>query len=514
MAMSTPTRWAELGKIGDTFAEESESLLKRGHRGVGPYQTRRHNGTISFALRLPFGGNTQFIQPSKWMDNSTINQFSLGNITHSMGIQELDKTILGQDTLNDLLRKMTESEGIQRYEVIRKLIFYCSLEQLSHILPKAIAPEFYKWYPKGRILFLSGVPELHEALAALRVMGAAVDIADRDYDHLKRIGNIKMLEDLQSAGIFCSSKHLSIPIAMLLPKLYGFTAGKVLLGFLFLLDEPIPEVRQNYPRSGLEFVRSDATPLFHQAIDARVEDITPDLVDKFALIDHKFTSSDIRKFVSQYITHLNGLASYLLDPSNFKNQQTNKWIGLAHYRAWLSFERITDEVIFMLTDDNAFLRKMSLFRIFDQLAGLVTEENSALAEVFKQFLLPTGKDDLIADGLRAYDGEVGKHLVQNLQSARIELRKIVLDSVYIPGKVDKNASTVTIDDSTVVSADEYVVGMVREIRNTYHGYYTNHFDKFLAISTGNTPDSLPVLGVLAYLAFLAKPKIFIGRTWD
>ena len=514
MAMSTSTRWAELGKVGDTFAEKLEAILKRLHRQGGPYQTRRQNGTISFALRLPSKGNTQFIQPTKWMDKSTINQFSLGDLTHSLSIQELNATTLGQETLKKLLSKMTESEGIQRFEVIRKIIFFSSTEQLAPILSKAIAPEFYRWYPDGRILFLREVPELNLALASLRIMGAILDLADRDYDYLKRIGSIKMLKDLQSAGIFDSSKHLSIPIAMLLPKLYVFTAGKVTLGFLFLLDEPIHDVRQNYPRSGLEFVRSDASPLFHQAIDASVEDITLNLADKYALIDQIFTSSDIRKFVLQYITHLNRLVRYLLDPSNFMYQQTDKWIGLAHYRAWLSFERLADEVIIMLTDDNAFLKKMALFRIFDQLAGLVTEEKSAQAKIFKQFLLPIGEDDLIADGLRAYDGEVGKHLVQILQSARSELREVVLDSVYIPGMVDKNAATVTLADSTVISVDEYVNSMVREIRNTHHGYYTKRFDKYLAISTGNTPDSLPVLGVLAYLAFLAKPQLFIGRTWN
>jgi len=165
-----------------------------------------------------------------------------------------------------------------------------------------VAPEFFLEYPGGKILFLSGSPNLHLALAALRVLGFAIELADRDFQQIQSIGPFRMLADVQGMGVFYPGKHLSIPIAMFLPRLYGFAAGKVSLGFLFLFDKPIPEVRGFYPRSGLEFVRSEASSLFRQSVDLEVDKITSQAVDKFTLLLREFTSKQIEDFLKKMIS--------------------------------------------------------------------------------------------------------------------------------------------------------------------------------------------------------------------
>ena len=101
-----------------------------------------------------------------------------------------------------------------------------------------------------------------------------------------------------------------------------------------------------------------------------------------------------------------------------------------------------------------------------------------------------------------------------LIETREELRRVVLDSIYVPGRCDKDKGVVTLLNSEVVDADDYVVNMVRELRNTYHGYHTSKFDQYLSTSTGNTPDTLPLIGLLAFLALLAKPNLFVERYWN
>ncbi len=41
-------------------------------------------------------------------------------------------------------------------------------------------------------------------------------------------------------------------------------------------------------------------------------------------------------------------------------------------------------------------------------------------------------------------------------------------------------------------------------------YYTSGFEKYLAISSGDTPDSLPIVGALAFLALAGRPDLFIN----
>ena len=76
-----------------------------------------------------------------------------------------------------------------------------------------------------------------------------------------------------------------------------------------------------------------------------------------------------------------------------------------------------------------------------------------------------------------------------LVTSREELRNVILDSVYVPGRVDKLKQVVTLLNGSTVHSDTYVRNTIRELRNTYHGYYTKWFDEYLVISTGNTPDN-------------------------
>lgn len=502
-------RWALLGKIGDRYAEKSFDMLKR----WGPYTAQKKHGEISFAVSFSERGASSLLRNSDWMDQTTITLFDQGKFPQGHTAKDIDKFSLPPNSTASLPKLLAARSGIHRFERICRIIFHSSLAQLTTVLTQIVAPDFFKSYPKGHILYVDADPRFHMALGALRVLGFTSDLADRNYDELAKLGPFRMLSDVQDAGVFYPGKHLTIPIALFLPMLYGFVSQKVTLAFLFVFDTPIPEVREFYPRSGLEFIRAGASGLFRQSVDVDVQNVHTERIDKFALIIRQFNNTQFREFTDEYLSHLSHFASFMVDPSNFSRTGTNEWAGLTHYRAWLSIERIADEVIVMLTDDSAFLRKMALFRIMDQLASLVSEDIRAQSDIFKQFLLPGTGPDRIADGLDAYKSEIGKHLCALLIVTRNELREVVLDSVYVSGKVDRSREVVTLPDSSVIGFDDYVANTVRELRNTYHGYYTKQFDKFLAISSGDTPDSLPLIGALSYLALVAKPQLFVGRAW-
>jgi hypothetical protein len=507
------TEGAVLGEIGDSFAENSANMLSR----IGPYRITRSDGKIKFSLRWKYSKSAKLLTSSEWFSSTNIGQFNLSSFPASPGLPEIDRTCLTDDQINRIEQLLTDREGFHRFHMMSKIIMWASLSQLQPIIRGKLAPLFFTWYPKGRFIFVMGSPEFNMALAALRMMGAARDLDAFNYSRSTDVPAFSMLSSLQNVGLFYPGKHLSIPIAMFLPRLYGFAASKVALSFLFVLDEPIEESRGYFPRSGLEFVRSEASNLMKESVDIDLSDLSGlsvEQLDTFSIFPKKFSHSEFRNFMMQYLSKFNSYLSFVLNPTNFTDDETNVWIGLSHYRAWLSVERIADEVLHMLTDVSPFLRKMAFFRVIDQLSCLISEEYRLQSTLFKQLLLPGEASDIISEGLTRYKGSIAKYLKVRLKEARADLKRVCIESIYIQDHVDYKGGKVQLGDDSCVDFDEYVTCMVREVRNTHHGYYTKRFDRYLSISTGNTPDSLPVIGILAYLSLIAAPELFIRRSWD
>lgn len=505
------TRWVTLGKNNDKFAKKTRELLRR----CEPFSTREIDGEICFGLKISAFKNKPILHRTKWAFHSSGEaSISYSPFLPPMSKETIDDSHIPKNIIQELPSFLDSLEGIKRFERLQRVIYYSSLSQLNDVLNQIVLPTFFRWYPTGEWFFSTANRDFNIALAALRVIGGARDLTDRDYDQLLAMGSFKMIIAAQSGGVFYGNKYLSIPFTMLLPAMYGFIASKVVFSFAFLFDEPIKEIRSPFPRSGLEFFRSDASNLFGQMENFDVKDLPPEAIDTFRLLPQSFSKLEVKEFIDQYISKLNQFLIYMVDPANFVTSSHNQWAGLAHYRTWLDFERLTDEVIYLLTDDSPFLRKLALFRILDQVSSLKTSKRAEQAEVFRQLILPNGKNDLLTKGLENYTGAVANSIKKLLKSLRSELRNTVLDSIYIPGVYDKESDLIKFSDGKTLNSTDYITGVIRELRNTHHGYHTDQFDRYLQISSGNTPDSLPGLGLLLYLALISKPEIFLTRDWS
>ena len=503
------TKTAILGPESEPFAENCATLISR----HGPYQVARDGGLISFRLKPAYRQPFSLIRTTNWLNSVSLSQFDPSPFGTFRGIANVDRLQIQPASISHIPGILARYDGVPYFERICRTIFNSSFTQLRPILSSVISPSFFGRYPQGRVLAVWGGDELHTALAVLRVIGAASDIAGRDFKQLERFGDLRMLHEAQTAGIFYVGKHMSVPVAMFLPRMYSFVAHKVLVAFTFLLDEHLEDVRIPFPRSGLEFIRSSASGLFRQDLGLSLEDITPAAIDRFALLTTSFGQEDMRSFIRQYVRNLSHFIRYILDPANFTSAQDGRWAGLAHYQAWLSFARMTDEALLMLTDDTSYLRKSALFRILDQLASLMTSNDSLQAAAFRDLLIPPQARDPISEGLALYKGAIGAHLSRLLPELRQELISVSLASIYVPGLIDAQAGTVSLRDGRRLSPSEYATSLVRELRNTEHAYYTRNFDNILAVSSGATPETLPLIGVLAYLALISRPDLFILREW-
>lgn len=503
-------RWVSLGAINDDYAKKSRDFLRR----MGPYSTREISGNICFGLKISAFTDKKMLIRSKWSASTDVSNLGdLAQFFNEQTRQDADRFFISQQKMKEANTILEARQGIQRLERFQRFVFYSSLDQLPVILHQVLLPKFFSWYPKGEWMFVSANRNLNIALAALRVLGGVNELADRSFEQFEALGSFRMMTEAQPGGVFYGNRHLSIPFMLFLPVMYGFVASKVTLSFVFLLDQPLPEIREPHPRSGLEFFRTASSTLFSQHPDGDIDNLTPAEVDTFQLIKQEFKKDEVRYFFNEYLENLNSFITHLIDPANFIGSDGKTWVGLDHYRTWLTFERLADEVIFLLTEDSPYLRKLAAFRILDQVSSLASEKPNSQPSFFRDLLLPSS-DDLIAEGLKRYTGTIGLHLQELLIKIRSELKKTVLESIYVPGRYDPILETVKVSEGPSISANEYVTGVVRELRNTYHGYHTKQFDTYLLINTGETPNSLPLLAVMAYLALLACPQLFITRKWS
>jgi len=490
------TNWAVLGPEGDPFAEKASRILQNS----GAYKCRRQGGTLYFTLNLAVYQNP-LLRFSKWVGrDGPLSLLDFQDYPVGVSLGAIDQVYMDPPAFAKLSAMVERGTGFQYFEAVKHLVLGSAASQLQTTLAGTVAPEFFRRYPQGHILFVSGTDDLQKALSVLRLLGAAGTLPEFDLS-LEGPPPLKLLNSIQGAAVFQPAKLLAAIFAVFLPRLYGFVADKVILGYLFLLDECIPEVREPFPRSGLEFVRAEASLLFRQRGLAAMGQQP---VDTFPLVQQPFAMDEMCAFFEECLKKLTEFLTFVIDPMHFVGDVTRRWSGLGHYQVWLAFARICDELIYMLTDDTSFLRKMALFRILDQLATLATRTLSGQVGRFNDLLLPRAGTDIVAEGLRRYKGKVARHLETLLGQTRAELRTCVLGSIYIPGRYREVDQKVELPGGEVVEAQCYVKDTVRELRNTYHGYHTKNFDKYLAISTGNTPDSLPLLGVLACLALLAS----------
>lgn len=496
------SRWIVIGDKKDPFAQKTWEILQR----VELYSTREIDGDICFGLKISAYQEHAMLYRTKWYDQGS----SFPSIDFNEFIPRKVRGDVDKFSKN-VPPKLKPLEGIQAFLLMQRAIHYTPLEQLHTTLESIFLPYLFERYPNGCWFFSTPTQDFHMALTALRALGAVVELADKDYSRLLSYSPSKMMTGAQPGGIFNGNKIFSIPLALFLPVMYGFVAAKINYSFVFLLGDPIPEIRESFPRSGLEFFRSAATTLFSQQIDAGREEITPELVDTFRLVDIDFGTSQIREFLDQYCEKLNIFFRYIVDPANFVDGISESWSGFSQYRTYMAFERLADEVILLLTEDTPYLRKMAAFRIFDQISALITKDHGSQAQWFGRLIIPGSRHDRIMEGLEELEGDVAKDLRSLLVKTREEILSEVLDSILVPGLYDVNEKIVEIPDGTTMRAKEFVRSVIRELRNTHHGYHTRNFDQYLSISTGSTPDSLPLIAVIAFFAVIAKPKLFFTR---
>jgi hypothetical protein len=507
------TRWALLGKEGEEFSEFAADILEK----RSPYQVTRRIGNIYFRTSFEDKVSQKPIEVSSQITRKVYKNkanYRLLVHQHQLYKQYLNVFALSDEQISGIKENLDKHDNFSKFNTLSKYVFYASNNQIESTLSDIILPSFFNWFPDGAVLIATIDASLYTRLTALRALGAIDKLGKRKIKSKDQFINFLALENVQPPGLARPSKYLAIPLSLSLPKPIGFLATRMVDTIIFLFGKHYDDIRGDSPRSGIEFYRSAASLILNEdksVVDEKGElSLDINTIDTFPLVNKEFSQEAWIAFIRQFIVRLNKFFVYLTDPSNFVNDD-NEWASITQYYTWLSFERLCDETILLITEENQYLRKMALFRILDQLASLGHSDHRRQTAAFSDFLLPSTNPDSIEKSLLLYKGEIAEYLSGELILIREKLLSTIIDSVVFKDMKDSKNMKINLLNGEQLTYAAYTKKIVRAIRNTAHGYSP---DEYLITNKGNLPDKISLLAVIALLAFIAEPKNFLRSTWN
>jgi hypothetical protein len=506
-------RWALIGQESEIFSEFVADLLTK----RSPYEVSRRKGKVYFRTSFEDKVNEKLIKISSRLTKKNYKEagnYRLLDYKNPLYKRSIGQYELSKEQLEKIKDTIENKDGFHRFKSFSTHIFLASQDQIKMILHDILLPSFYDWYPEGEVYIASIEASLNARLTALRILGGLDRLGGRNINSKNKFVNFLALEDVQPSGVAQPARYLAVPLTLSLPRPIGFLAPRIIDSLIFLFGNSLDDVRGTFPRSGIEFFKSQASLLLHEdksTINEKGEFLLDlERLDTFKLVRKEFSKEAWWNFTKQYVDRLNDFFLYLTDPSNF-TKDSGEWASITHYFVWLSFERLCDEAILLLAEENQYLRKMAFFRILDQLAFLKHSDQRSQVSSFGEFLLPKTVPDPIEKGLTRYKGEIAKYLLNELTSIRLDLKRTIINSVVLNDMKDNKNMEIKLPSGEQVSYDDYVRKIVRAIRNTAHGYSP---DKLLITNRGNLPDNISLLAVLALFAFIAEPKNFLRPSWN
>lgn len=182
-------------------------------------------------------------------------------------------------------------------------------------------------------------------------------------------------------------------------------------------------------------------------------------------------------------------------------------------------EGLRDDDIDILASEEPPNGKLTVFEMADvlqELRGALRQQDGQ--GLFKRLFNPTEALALCQPPLALLPSAARPFFQSMAETVYGELRNTVAASVWIKDKVKDGRVLVRARDlrrEEWEGLDEFIGTVMRALRNTHHGYFsrldnTNRPSRYLAMSTGNLPDSLGSLALIWVLCVLADTEAITG----
>lgn len=382
-------------------------------------------------------------------------------------------------------------------------------------------PWFFNLYPQGKILalkFNSG----YEARIALLRWGNLLSIYDSsEIQKLKDIPieRIQMMADLHETGIINVKPYFMAVSNLFYPYAHSFVVGGY--GYLLVLftHETSMLDRGPYPQTRMDMHK----------VHTLMQGDKPDLSSKPTVRQgwlgryvptQYFTSDALPILFRHFVSRFNHFLRLRLDITNYRDGDDIDFISA--FEEYYTFDRLTLELNVCQTATDGFSSRASSFAILDKFQELITIPAVNKDKLMHHFVGKGFKNKTLLPNLQKYPSPFSLFFTSECDGIYDVVHQKVLgkDGLWMtyrrkPSGVqtrhwDKTSKSFQ-ENPSLYSEDEFVGEIVRAIRNTHHGYISDHdkrrrFAIFVSMHTGQLPDEFTAIPQLIWLAVIQDPE--------
>ncbi len=399
-------------------------------------------------------------------------------------------------------------------------IQFCPAERLTDFMREHVLPAFFEAHPRGEVLVFMDNDAFQSRFAALR---AGYTLSQYPLSELQASGvdRFGTLSEWQSAEVPLQTRTVSaLGTLAFYPFVPYLHAGPLGLDIFFVFDDQPANTAVPFPSSWLALARSKSdfarqgggaiTPADLSNTDRR----HARLVNSRRLAPAEIVAF-VRWLMGRYDTYL----FHATDPGEFEADGVADFVLAIEHS--LTVDRVLRRSLSCLSSEETSWRKMAAMEVADLLESVQRDWTGRQDEWFKTLFNPTFGRQIVRRALGSVPAAAQGLLLDAVDKAYNDLLATVKASVWLKSKASATGVKVKSKDlakEREESWDEFTANLMRVLRNTHHGYLTAgdraaRPSRYLALVTGDTPDSLSHLGVLWAIAMLAEPKEIIGWDW-
>jgi len=418
-------------------------------------------------------------------------------------------------------RAAGEVEAFRRFHGLTQTLAFSNPLQLRSLLQDQVLPAFFRLDPDGVVQVLALGDKVEHSFAFLR---ATYTLSHYPVVEIDRSRGFAALSEWDRAlPIDYVEACLSILQTTTYPYIPMFHGGPFGLTFVFLLSKPELVHLPVFPRSWMQWTRS-GSEFGLESLDgvAAITHPESELGRRGAHRRYLSTAPMLQAAFHELLlwvaSRLDILLQELPDPANFEHRGNIDFVFALEHN--LSLVRLFRRAIHILGSEEPPSGKFMLFEIADLLQELTTAfKGKAAGEAFfKQLFNPTGGREVCRRCLKNLPKAVQPFFFEMIERVYSELEIAVAESIWIKGKVKGGRVSVRSTDlsrEVEEGLGEFIGNLFRVFRNTHHGYFSRldprkRPSRYLAMTTGNIPDSVSCLALVWCLCVLADTSTMPG----
>lgn len=405
-------------------------------------------------------------------------------------------------------------------EYLSRAIVFSSTEQLRSTIIELALPAFFDRFPKGTVIPVSIDFKAFRWASVIRVLTLAGKYGNEIRDVVNPAGGIDLLKESHPDALPRVRSLLSFGLHLFYPFIYGFVVEcrpGLLLAFLF--DNPV-EIVPKYPWDEFDITRQ--TALWDEHTSSIEKDLLSGVDDDKQLHKRKtYAPLGVEAMDNWFSYLLDCLDTYIKDTLDFTNflDSTGKINCMDQIKYWHSMDRAIASTILINSDRNSMIRKTLSFQVCDILGNImVSPEKSSRKEgqAFSYILSRTTFQEQLKPILSALPEPFNDIFSSAGHEIYTDISQVALAGLW-PNVKREDAGKLRIPsapaEETEYTEDDYVVSLLRALRNTAHGYNTNHFDPLVLLHTGNISDYLGDVPLILLLCIITHPAKFRADKW-